>query len=507
MSSEKLSRRRMLGTSARALAGLSVGSALFPLAGCGDSQSSAPDTVSGTDAPDAAVDVAPDVAIDVGHDVIPDAGPPPEPPNVILITADDLGWLDLTCYGNDQVATPNIDRLADEGVKLDNAFVVSSSCAPSRASFITGQYPHTHGVTALTHLHPDRQLPVGHPTIASLLADAGYVTGIEGKWHVAFFEEPASYGYHEHLGGLLGSDIQDSERARDFIERHQHERFYLELNYMNNHRDGMGKFQFAPDFPVDPEAIQVPEYWALPDWPEIREDVAKYFSQTMEMDRLIGEVLDQLDELGLADNTAVLFVSDNGPPFPGIKMTCYDRGVRVPLLVRWPAGLPAGESRDAFVNSIDILPTLLDAAGVPVPESIQGQSFLPTLLGQPDAPERQEIFMEMTYHVDYLPMRAVRTARWKYIRNYSDSAFGLDQRDGFEWAHALCELPDQPWKRPRVPEELYDLDADPHEKSNLAEDPGHADTLAELQQLLDAHMAATDDPYLGQPFTNDYVPG
>jgi arylsulfatase A-like enzyme len=298
----------------------------------------------------------------------------PEQPNIIVITADDLGWRDTSIYGNPDIDTPSIDRLAREGVRFENAFVAASSCSPSRASFMTGQVPHTNGVTGLAHAHLDMTLPPFYPTLASILREAGYHTALEGKWHVAPYFPTDWYGYEERLSGILPSAhrVQDTSRTLAFLERNRDRRFYLELNYMNNHRDDFGNFQFDPDFPVSPDDVTVPEYWTLPDWPEIRLEVAKFYSQTRKMDHMIGEILDRLDELGIAETTIVVFFSDNGPPFPGNKMTPYDRGTGTPLIVRWPQGIRSGAAVTSLVSTIDILPTLLEAAGIPSPTAVEG---------------------------------------------------------------------------------------------------------------------------------------
>jgi len=427
-------------------------------------------------------------------------------PNVLLITADDLGWHDVSSYGNPDVVTPSIDRLAAEGMRFTRAFVAAPSCSSSRASLTTGQYPHTNGVTGLSHRHPRRMLSPRHTTLADVLADAGYRTGLAGKWHVAPYLPTGWYGYDERMGGLMDMWIRDIAPALDFVRRHRERPFYLEINFMQTHRDDDGAFSFDPDFPVDPAAISLPAYLNLPDWPEIRDELARYYSQMLDMDAMIGEVLALLDELGLAENTLVVFVSDNGPPFPGAKMTLYDRGIATPLIVRWPGRVPAGSDRNALVSTIDVMPTLLEAVGAPVPEDMEGRSFLPLLLGEAPDAHRDAIFAEMTDHVEYIPTRAVRTERWKYIRNYSDIAIGLDQIADQEWAHRLCELQNQPWKRPRVPEELYDLAADPREQRNRVGDPAYSDALERLRARLDAHMRETGDPYLDAPFTRDHDP-
>lgn len=430
----------------------------------------------------------------------------PDRPNIIMITADDLAWRELSCYGNQELNTPNIDRLAEEGVKFNRCFVVSSSCSPSRASLITGQYPHTNGVTGLTHLHPFSQLSPFHRTLPEMLEDIQFNTCLEGKWHVAPYMPAGWFGYQERLSGLFGEDmwIQNADKTVDFIKQNKNNRFYLEVNYMNNHRKDDGEFYFDPDFPKDPEQVHVPEYYTLPQWPEIKLEIAKYYSQTEKMDHMIGRILDTLDEEGLAENTLVVFVSDNGPPFPGNKMTLYDRGTAVPLLVRWPARFPAKKEVDHLINTIDIMPSILESAGISIPEDIQGKSFYKLATGESDEALRDALFMEMTYHVDYVPTRAIRTDRYKYMRNYSDNAIGLDQNNHMDWAHRLCELPNQPWKSPRPKEELYDLLNDPHEQVNLVEVEEYQSVLLNLKERLDQHMRETNDPYLNQPFTHDY---
>ncbi|MBW1683995.1 MAG: sulfatase [Deltaproteobacteria bacterium] len=432
----------------------------------------------------------------------------PDLPNLILITADDLGWKGLSSTGNENVSTPNIDRLAREGVRFSHAFVAASSCAPSRASLITGQYPHTNGVTGLTHIHPTKSLSPFHRTLPELLREAGFNTALQGKWHVSPYLPTSWYGYNERLSGMLpqGFWTHDSTKAIDFIRRNRNNRFYLELNFMQNHRDADGEFHVDAGFPVDSDAIRVPEYWTLPDWPEIREDAAGYFSQTMKMDELVGELLQALDDLQLAENTMVIFVSDNGPPYPGNKMTLYDRGTGTPLLVRWPRKLPAGRVLDQLVSTIDIMPTMLEAAGTAKPDDIQGRSLVAMMEGDVAAAADEVVFSEMTHHIHYLPSRAVRSRRWKYIENYSDIAVGLDQNHHDDWAHRLCELPNQPWKRPRPEEELYDLAGDPDEQVNLAAEPEYAQQLQAMRTLLRQHMVATQDPFLDAPFTYDHDP-
>jgi len=226
----------------------------------------------------------------------------------------------------------------------------------------------------------------------------------------------------------------------------------------------------------------------------------------MKMDGLVGEVLKTLDDLGLTENTVVIFVSDNGPPYPGNKMTLYDRGTGTPLFVRWPGVLESGRVVDHLVSTIDIMPTILEVLGIAVPGDLEGKSFLSMMRSDRVPATRRAVFTEMTHHVDYLPTRAVRTEGWKYIKNYSDIAVGLDQNDHDDWAHRLCALSNQPWKRPRVEEGLYHSEEDPHEQRNLVGDTKHAEQLRELRALLRQHMIDTKDPLLDGPFTRDYDP-
>jgi N-sulfoglucosamine sulfohydrolase len=437
------------------------------------------------------------------------ASSPPTPPNIVLITADDLGWRDLGCFGDEQVQTPNLDTLCEAGVRFTNAFVTASSCSPSRASLLTGQYPHTNGVDGLVHRHPEKSLPPGYPTLASLLAGAGYQTAIQGKWHLSARDDPEALGYQENLSDayeqLVSNDL-DVEKSLAFIERNQGNRFYLEINSKHNHRLPNGEFEFDPDFPVDPDSVQPPEYWHLPDWPEIRLELAKYYSQTQRLDWIVGQVINKLNDLGLAETTIIVFLGDNGPPFPGAKMTQYDRGVGTPLIIQGSSIVRSTDPIDGLTSTIDLMPTLLEAAGVPIPDGVQGQSFLSLLTDRESNGAREAVYSEMTYHVDYLPSRAVRANNWKYIKNYSDSPVGLDECADKEWAQRLAESPNQPWLLPRVEEELYDLGEDPHEQVNLVGDPDSAQVLGQMRELLRKHMEATDDPFLDAPFTHDYVP-
>tara|TARA_B100001750_G_scaffold91390_3_gene72216 strand:- start:1510 stop:2805 length:1296 start_codon:yes stop_codon:yes gene_type:complete len=428
----------------------------------------------------------------------------PGPQRILFITADDLGWKDLSSAGNPNLATPNLDRLLAGGVSFERAFDVTSTCASSRTTYATGQYPHTHGVTALVHRMPELSLPPGTPTLASHLRDAGYLTGIEGKFHLAFPTGAEEYGYDDVRTSLLAQKITDTEETLDFLRVHADEPWFFEVNYMNPHRNGLGEFQQHEDHPVDPAAIVIPATMRVPDVEGAREEIAAYYSQVERMDAMIGEVVAELEALGQLDDTLVVFISDNGSPFPQNKLSLYDRGTGTPLFFHWPAALPAGVSRTELVSSVDLMPTILELAEVPIPDDVEGASrrslLAATAPGAPVAPGA--VFGEMTRHIGPLfPMRSVRTDRYRYVRNYSAAPIPLEGDDQPWVQEVLADLPaDLTWGEPRVPEELYDLESDPHESTNLLEAGEEPAALAELRTLLDEHMARTADPYLGQPF-------
>jgi len=403
-------------------------------------------------------------------------------PNILFITSDDVGWKDLSCYGNENIQTTHLDRLAAEGMLLENAFGVTSSCSSARASWMTGQYVHTHGVDGLAHLYPFRQLSPFANTLAKELSRRGYRTGIQGKWHAAPYLPRSLYGYEFPLNSVFDIQIDDTSAIKEFLRDEDPSPFYLELNFMQTHRDLSGHFEQDPAFRVDPRRIEVPSYMGLPDWPQIREDLALYYGQLLKMDALIGEVLNELRQLGLEERTVVLFVSDNGAPYPGNKMTLYDRGIGTPLLVRYPRLLAGGVRVADLVSTIDIMPTLLELSGSNLPAGIEGRSFVPSLEGR--GAHRSHVFGEMNYHVKHVPMKAVRTSRWKYIVNLSQDAIGLDDLEATPWAQELVKLQDQPWIEERPRQELYDLARDPQEKHNLAGEVAHRVVARNLHDLL-----------------------
>jgi len=440
----------------------------------------------------------------------------PRRPNLVLILADDLGAEDCGAFGHPTIRTPNLDRLAAEGLRFDRAMLTCSSCSPSRSSLITGRYPHS---TDAEELH--WPLPAEQVTFVEKLRDAGYWTAAAGKWHLGnavkdrfdVVREANPRGYQ--LAAAAG-EAQDDDPGRLAFEgpgaaqagcdqwvpvlreRPKDRPFFLWLAALDPHRDYQPG---AIPEPHRPEDAVVPPY--LPDTPEVRADLAQYYDEIARLDHFVGAVLDELERQGVAEETVVLFLSDNGRPFPRCKTTVYDSGIRTPLIVRWPGRVPAGGACTSLVSAVDIAPTLLEIAGVEPLATAQGRSFA-AVLEDPTRTTRAHAFAEHNWH-DYAAFqRAVRSERFKYIRS-EDADLSLSPpadavrsptyqamrrlRDagGLTPEQAACFL------APRPVEELYDLESDPHELHNLADDPQHAAVLAELRAALDDWRLETDD--------------
>jgi N-sulfoglucosamine sulfohydrolase len=425
-------------------------------------------------------------------------------PNVVLFIADDLAWDDSGAYGNPNVGTPNIDRLAREGIKFTRAFVTISSCSPSRSSMITGRYPHN---TDAEQLH--WPLPANQVTFVEKLKAAGYWTAASGKWHLGaavknrfdIVDDPGESGFQTDpkTGKMLAKD--DSGAAGwlpTMQQRPKDKPFFLWFAALDPHRDYVENSIPNPHKPAD---VIVPPH--LPDTPEVRYELALYYDEITRLDDNLGKVIAELERQGVADNTLIFFISDNGRPFPGAKTTMYDSGIHTPLIARWPKGIRRGLVSDSLVSSIDLAPTILQLAGVAIPPTVQGKSFVPVLTN-PKAKTRDAIYAEKNWHDYEDRVRALRTERFKYIRNDYPDLAGTPSADAgrsptmdalrrLHKAGKLTPLQNRIFQAPRPAEELYDVVADPHEVNNLANDPRHAKTLITLREKLKAWGQATND--------------
>lgn len=406
------------------------------------------------------------------------------PPNIVVFIADDMGVEDCGAYGHSKIRTPTLDRLADEGMRFDQAFLTCSSCSPSRASILTGRYPHSTGAHQL-HL----PLPVNQMLVSEVLREAGYHTAAVGKWHLGNGAKPK---FDEVREGKVDQMVPAlRERPRD-------KPFFGWFAFIDPHRP------YQPNTIEEPhtaEDVLVPPF--LPDAKEVRDDLAMYYDEISRMDGDIGSVLEELERQGMAEETLVVFLSDNGRPFPRCKTTVYDSGIQTPLIARWPGHVKPGTTTASLVSSVDLAATICDVAGVGLPSSFQGKSFA-TVLHDPGAKHRDFVFAEHNWHDYEARERAVRSSRFKYIRNFYNDLPGTPPADAvrsptydvMKALHAAGRLSDAqsgPFVVPRPAEELYDLERDPFELTNLADDAASASELQTLRNVLQEWQAETGD--------------
>jgi len=436
-----------------------------------------------------------------------------ERPNIILIIADDQAWDDGSPYGHPHLKLPSQDRLAREGMRFDRGFVTSSSCSPSRSSIITGRYPHN---TNAEQLH--WPIPPGTLTFVELLKLSGYWTAAAGKWHlgeavkehfdvvkeadVSGFQLPT--GDAEKLGRFVQQMEGDARSGCDqwvptLQERPRDKPFFLWLASLDPHRPYDENIR---ENPTKPEDVIIPPY--VIDHPSVRKDLALYYDEILRLDDYIGRVLDELDRQGIAENTLILYLSDNGRPFVRDKTTLYDSGIRTPWLMRWPRGIKPGSVTRSVVSAVDIAPTFLELAGLkPSPLLFEGNSFA-KLFRRPNAAIREYAFAEKHWHDYEDEVRAVRSARFKYLRNFYPDLPLTPSADGVRspMYQEMIKLRDAgrlkphqmtSFRVPRPEEELYDCDADPHELRNLAADPKFAGVLKEMRGALKSWQTKYDD--------------
>jgi len=424
------------------------------------------------------------------------------PPNVLVFICDDLGEADLGCYGHPFLKTPNVDRLAAEGMRFDRMFLTISSCSPSRASILTGRFPHN---TGAEDLH--QPLPAGQRTVARALRDAGWHAFSVGKWHLGAAEKSNWDRVVECGGDEIAERTVAELRARPAGKP-----FFAWIATWDPHRP----WDEVPPA-HDPAKVAVPPY--LPEHPDIRKELAKYYDEIARIDRHVGEVRDELARLGEFDRSVFVFMSDNGMPFPRAKTTLYDSGIRTPFVVRAPGLVPAGTVQKGLASAIDLAPAILELAGLRQ-DSMQGRSLLP-MLRDARSPGRPAVFAEANWHDFDQFTRAVRTDRYLLVRNYYKERplwNSVDSIHSPTW-RAILSLrregkltPSQAYlfQEPRPFEELYDLATDPHAFRDLAGDPAHARPLAELRILLDHWRVETEDAMPREPtpdgWTREGVP-
>ncbi len=415
------------------------------------------------------------------------------PWNVVWIIADDLSP-DLSCYGNTDVSTPNIDRLAAEGARFTNAYVTGPVCSASRSAMITGMYQTSIGAHAhRSHRNDGFSLQPPVRLITDYLRDAGYFTvndhesGLGGRNKTDF--------NFQHAQPFDGSDWRDRAAGQPF---------YAQVNIFEPHRGrppDPWAFVEGKVPGTDPQGVTPPRYY--PQDEISRTDWAGYLDAVKVLDEKVGRVLDRLEEDGLAESTVVAFLGDHGRPMPRDKQFLYDGGIRIPLILRWPGHLEPGSVRDELVSAIDLSATSLAIAGIQVPEHMQGRVFL----GDRKAPDREYVFAARDRCDETVDrIRAVRDKRFKYIRNYYPDRPYMQlnrykevsypiwrQMQRLETAGEItaAEYPFLAAIRPE--EELYDTIEDPDELRNLSSSPEHQQTLTKMSSALDLWVQHTGD--------------
>lgn len=447
-----------------------------------------------------------------------------ERPNIVLIIADDMNWNDCGVYGNPTVRTPNIDQLAKDGMLFEHAYLTANSCSPSRSSIITGRYPHNTGAEQLHW-----PLPSASVTFVEKLKGAGYYTAAAGKWHLGegvknrfddiFEASMAGFILPTGEGNAPPKMIAKAPSGCEawiptFQNRPKDQPFFLWLAALDPHREYE---EGALDPPHDAAEVIVPPH--LPDTSEVREDLRLYYDEIGRLDLYVGRVVDELERQGVADETVILFITDNGRPFPRDKTSLYDGGIRSPWIVKWPKGVAAGSVSKSLVSAVDIAPTFLDLARVPAVSTFAGVSFVQTLK-DPRKAVREFVFAEDHWH-DYEDHgRSIGTQRYKLIRNdYFDLAAtpSADAGRSLTWQsmlalhreEALTTVQEACFVAPRPEFEFYDLLNDPNELRNIVGVPEVQPIVAQMKAELVAWAERTGDymPSVRTPDEFDRITG
>ena len=440
-------------------------------------------------------------------------------PNILLITADDLNCDSVGVYGCQILnITPNIDRLASQGVRFTHAHITIAVCQPCRGVLATGLYPHRSGIEGFHHTDNDQI-----DTVMEILHHNGYKTGIMGK--VGHSTPKLNHNWDfmvfaEDLGRGRNPDLY-YQNTRQFIEAAQASKqpFYLMANSHDPHRPFSGSEQerewmekrsiasfFPPSRSYRSDEITVPEF--LPNLPDVRQEIAEYYSSVRRCDDTVGAILRALRESGEENNTLVMFLSDNGMAFPFAKTNCYLHSTRTPWIVRWPRKIKAGRvDNEHFISCIDFMPTVLDVVGLTPSNYCDGFSFLPVLLGKKQE-HRDKVFTQFheTAARNRYPMRCIQNKKYGYIFNpWSDGerVFLNESQSGRTFNAMLEAAKHDPEIASRVKlfqyrviEEFYDFERDPDALYNLMDDPSYTKIIDQMRMELLEWMRETEDPAL-----------
>ena len=404
----------------------------------------------------------------------------PNRPNILYLHSHDTGRF-IQPYGF-PVPTPNLQKLAEEGVLFKKYFTTHPTCSASRSSLLTGLYPHKNGMIGLAHRGFTLKDPKTH--INFTLKKYGYHSVLSGIQHeTPIIDENSSknIGYDEYLGNQGVAHT----KAAEWLDKSPSSPFFLSVGFIETHRVFPAKNK---DMNADHLIPPAP----LPDVPEVREDIARFMESARILDEKMGTVLSALRRNGLEENTLVICTTDHGIAFPTMKCNLYDGGTGIFLIMRGPGGFTGGRTINSLVNVIDIFPTLCELLEIGKPAGLDGTSVMPLIRNEKEE-INEELFSQVNYHASYEPMRAIRTKRYKYIRRYGDRKKPVlpNCDDGSSKQYWV----DNGWKDMDLPrEELYDLIFDPNERNNLVTDNSKKNILSMMRLRLDNKMKSTDDP-------------
>ena len=442
---------------------------------------------------------------------------PPKTPNILLIVSEDNGP-EIGCYGDLYARTPQLDKLADEGILFKRAFVPQAGCSQSRASFLTGLYPHQHGQIGLA-TWGFRLYRSDTPNLPRQLKEVGYRTGIIGKLHINP-ESAFPFDFHEiKTSNFSRKQQEDYAKQAEVFMNGGEEPFFLSVNYPDAHDPWIRQVDGIPENPLNEDQVRCMEYMGV-DSEGLRKMVADYYNCISRLDTLIGDLLAVLERSGKSENTIVVYIGDHGADMLRGKRTCYEGGLRIPMLIRWPGHIHP-QVRDELVSTLDLMPTLLEAAGVEPIAGLPGSMLQP--LFEKSSPEwRSHYFAEYHTHAaapNYFPQRCVRGQRYKLIESllpdtihpdydktieklqgdYSSQQY-VGQLDLQEVINSARPAVRAAYDLMRTPPryQLYDLENDPYEFRNLADEPEYSEIFDDLKQRLNTWRVSSDDPLLSK---------
>ena len=413
-------------------------------------------------------------------------------PNILIVVADDLNKDSVGVYGNKDVKTPNIDRLASQGMRFNLAYTSTAMCAPTRQQMYTGLYPVRSGA------YPNHsKVKPGTKSLVHYLKALGYRVGLSGKRH---FGPPSSFPFEQV------SQKVDAKAIREFVARDEKQPFCLLVTSNSPHVP----WSAGDASQYDPGKLTIPPYWV--DTPEMRESLTRYYAEITDLDREVGECMKILRETKQEDNTAMIFTTEQGAQYPGCKWTCYENGLNVGFIVRWPGQVKPGSVSDAMIHYVDVAPTLVEMAGGEAIKGLDGRTFLGVLRGKTKRHNSATYGVHTQMNAIGSPptgyaVRSIRAGKWKYIMNLNHkvtfkNALTQNDKENY-WASWVRTAKTDPKaarlvKRylNRPAEQLYDLSKDPHELNNLAGREKQAKVKARLKQQLQDWMTSQGD--LGQ---------